>query len=155
MPMIILSMNTGVRRGELLRLERGHINLEQATLFVEKSKNSLARHIPLNKTVLNVLKIWLQQTSHIESAYLFSSPLDPKKSISSIKKSWMKLVKEDAKIQNLRWHDLRHDFASKLVMKDVSLYAVQKLLGHKRIDQTVKYAHLAPDYIAESVGRLD
>ncbi|WP_423062682.1 tyrosine-type recombinase/integrase [Candidiatus Paracoxiella cheracis] len=61
----------------------------------------------------------------------------------------------DAGIKNLRWHDLRHDFASNLVMKEVSLYAVQKLLGHKKIDQTMKYAHLAPDFIAESVRRLD
>lgn len=155
MPMVILALNTGVRRGELLRLKRTHINLEKATLFVEKSKNYLARYVPLNKTAVNAISIWLQQTSNLNSLYLFPSPFDSAKPIGEIKKAWGKLVKENANIQNLRWHDLRHDFASNLVMEEVSLYAVQKLMGHKKIDQTMKYAHLAPEYIAESVGRLD
>lgn len=155
LPMITITLNTGVRRIELFQLKREHINLEQGTLFVEKSKNYLARHIPLNKTAVKTLKIWIKQTACMDSDYLFPSPLDPKKPMGSVKKAWMNLIRERAKIKNFHWHDLRHDFASHLVMKEVSLYAVQKLMGHQKIDQTMKYAHLAPDFIAESVGRLD
>ena len=155
MPMIIVSLNTGTRQGELLALKRSHINLEQGTLFVEKSKNYLARHIPLNKKASNALRIWLAQTKKLNSEYLFPSPHNSSKPISTINSAWRTLIRAKAKIDNFRWHDLRHDFASNLVMKGVSLYAVQKLMGHKRIDQTMKYAHLAPEYIAESVGRLD
>jgi len=154
LPMVILALNTGVRKGELRSLKRSHINLKQNTLFVEKSKNYLARYVPLNNKATSMLETWMRQTERLNSSYLFPSPSDPSKSITTIKKAWAKVV-SDAGIENLRWHDLRHDFASNLVMKEVSLYAVQKLLGHKKIDQTMKYAHLAPDFIAESVRRLD
>lgn len=154
LPMVILALNTGVRKGELLNLKRSHINLKQGTLFVEKSKNYLARYVPLNNKATSMLETWMRQTESLQSPCLFPSPTDPSKPITNIKKAWTKVV-NDAGIENLRWHDLRHDFASNLVMKEVSLYAVQKLLGHKKIDQTMKYAHLAPDFIAESVRRLD
>ena len=152
--MVILALNTGIRKGELLHLKRSHINLKQNTLFVEKSKNYLARYVPLNNKASGMLETWMRQTEGLNSPYLFPSPSDANKPITSMKKAWTKVV-NDAGIKNLRWHDLRHDFASNLVMKEVSLYAVQKLLGHKKLDQTMKYAHLAPDFIAESVKRLD
>ena len=61
MPMIILTLNTGLRRGELFRLKREHIKLgQQPTLFVEKSKNYLARHVPLNQTAVEMLTVWLK-----------------------------------------------------------------------------------------------
>ena len=101
-----------------------------------------------------MLKTWMRQIKNPSNPYLFPSPIVPSKPITSIKKAWNKVV-SDAGIKNLRWHDLRHDFASKLVMKGVSLYTVQRLLGHKNTEQTMKYAHLAADYIAESVRRLD
>lgn len=154
LPMIILSLNTGIRKSELFRIKRQHINLAQNTVFIEKSKNYLARYVPLNKTARNMLVIWLAQTNRLQSPWLFPSPYDPNKAITCVYKAWVKVLR-DSNIMNFRWHDMRHDFASNLVMKGVSLYAVQKLLGHKKIDQTMKYAHLAPDYIAESVGRLD
>ncbi|MCX7125422.1 MAG: site-specific integrase [Gammaproteobacteria bacterium] len=154
LPMVILALNTGIRKGELLHLKRSHINLKQGTLFVEKSKNYLARYVPLNKKASSMLETWMHQTENSNSPYLFPSPADANKPITTMKKAWTKVV-SDAGIENLRWHDLRHDFASNLVMKEVGLYVVQKLLGHKKIDQTMKYAHLAPDFIAESVKRLN
>jgi integrase len=154
LPMFILALNTGIRKGELLQLTRSDINLKKGTLFVAKSKNYLSRYVPLNKTASGALQTWMNQTDYMNSKYLFVSPLNPSKPITSIQKAWRKAVDESG-ISNLRWHDLRHDFASNLVMKDVSLYAVQKLLGHKKIDQTMKYAHLAADFIAESVAKLD
>tara|TARA_R110000868_G_scaffold144960_1_gene364466 strand:- start:10950 stop:12170 length:1221 start_codon:yes stop_codon:yes gene_type:complete len=154
-PMIIIALNTGVRRSELLNLKRQDINLEQGTLFVEKSKNYLARHIPLNKAAKQALAQWLKPTQRMNSRYVFPNLSQPEKPLKSVKKAWTKIIKEDAGIEDFRWHDLRHDFASRLVMKNVSLYVVQKLLGHRKIEQTMKYAHLAPEFIAESVGRLD
>jgi site-specific recombinase XerD len=59
-----------------------------------------------------------------------------------------------AEIQNFRWHDLRHTFASRLVMKGVPLYTVQGLLGHSTAEMTRRYAHLAPEYMANSVNLL-
>ncbi len=59
-----------------------------------------------------------------------------------------------AQIEDFRWHDLRHTFASRLVMTGVDLRTVQELLGHKTIDMTVRYSHLAPTHVQEAVERL-
>jgi site-specific recombinase XerD len=63
-------------------------------------------------------------------------------SINNVKKSWTNLLKE-AGIENFRWHDMRHDFASQLVMKGVDLNTVRELMGHADMKMTMRYAHLA------------
>jgi site-specific recombinase XerD len=60
-----------------------------------------------------------------------------------------------AKIQDFHWHDLRHTFASRLAMRGVDLRAIAELMGHKTIQMTMRYAHLAPGYLADAVRTLD
>ena len=60
----------------------------------------------------------------------------------------------EAGIENLHWHDLRHTFASRLVMKGVDLRTVQELMGHKTIAMTLRYSHLSPAHQLEAVQRL-
>ena len=74
--------------------------------------------------------------------------------IRDIKNGWQTAVKR-AGITNFRWHDLRHCFASWLVMKGVDLEVVQKLLGHRNIRMTQRYAHLSPQYLSQQVKVLD
>jgi site-specific recombinase XerD len=63
-------------------------------------------------------------------------------------------VLKDAKIEKFRWHDMRHDFASKLVMNGVPLNTVRDLCGHADLGTTLRYAHLAPEHKAEAVAQL-
>jgi len=69
-------------------------------------------------------------------------------------REWFNRVLDEAKVQNFRWHDLRHTFASRLVMAGAPLRAVQVLLGHKRIETTLRYSHLGEAHLREALERL-
>jgi len=95
---------------------------------------------------LEILVNWKQQTSSI--GFVFPSKDGTR--LDNVKKSWDGLLTL-AKIEGFRWHDLRHTFASKLVMAGVPLNTVRELLGHSDLAMTLRYAHLAPDSKAAAV----
>lgn len=70
----------------------------------------------------------------------------------NLHKSWRKILRH-ADIQKFRWHDLRHTFASRLVMKSVDFNTVRELLGHSELKMTLRYAHLAPEHKAVAVEK--
>lgn len=84
---------------------------------------------------------------------LIFSNITTGEAFTHVKKSWAGLL-DDANIKNFRWHDMRHHFASKLVMAGVDLNTVRELLGHADIKMTLRYAHLAPEHKAKAVEKL-
>ena len=149
--MVVLSLNTGLRRGEVFSLTWHCVNFQTKTLTVEgvTAKSGQTRHIPLNAEALNVLRQWRNQTK--AEGLVF--PGKHGNRLDNVRKSWAGLLK-NASITGFRWHDLRHDFASKLVMAGVPLNTVRDLLGHADLATTLRYAHFAPDYRAQAVGML-
>lgn len=147
-PMVLLSLNTGMRRGEVFNLRWQDVNLTGKVLTVagEGAKSSETRHIPLNAEALVTLRAWKEQTSG--TSYVF--PGAEGKPMTDVKTAWLELLK-NAGIVGFRWHDMRHDFASRLVMAGVPLNTVRDLLGHADIKMTLRYAHLAPDSKAAAV----
>jgi integrase len=145
MPMALLAINTGLRRGELTQLTWADIDLQGKRLTVRAgyAKSGKARHMPLNSEAMAVLKKYRKQ--HSGSGRLFD--------VTSVTKSWRTLM-ADAKISDFRFHDLRHTFASKLVMAGVDLNTVRELMGHGDIKMTLRYAHLAPEHKAAAVEML-
>lgn len=147
-PMVLISLNTGMRRGELFDLEWSAVNFNTKTITVAgaTTKTSDTRHIPMNKETVGVLEAWKKQVS--KSAYVF--PGQGGGRFEDVKSAWLKLL-ERAQIGEFRWHDMRHDFASRLVMAGVPLNTVRDLLGHADIKMTLRYAHLAPGTKAAAV----
>ncbi|MGV8922338.1 MAG: site-specific integrase [Thermomonas sp.] len=145
-PVVVLALNTGMRKGELATLEWSGVNFaaELVTVRASYSKSGEARHIPLNTEALEVLR-GLRATRKGSGA-IFGS--------KSFTKAW-KGVLAAAGITDFRFHDLRHTFASNLVMAGVALNTVRELLGHSDIEMTIRYAHLARSHKLEAVNRLN
>jgi len=144
-PMVLLSMNTGMRRGELRKICWGDVNVQEAMLTIRGgyAKSGQTRYLPLNAEALDVLRRWRDQSAGTDAIF----------PILRVDKSW-KAVLKTAKIERFRWHDLRHHFASRLVQHGVDLNTVRELLGHADIKMTIRYSHLAPGDKAAAVARL-
>lgn len=151
MPLVLIALNTGLRRGELFSLEWENVNLatKMLTVTAGNAKSRKARHIPLNAEALKILKRWKKQGDG--EGLVFPGAAGER--MTNINKSWDGLVTE-AKLPDFRFHDLRHDFASKLVMAGVDLNTVRELLGHADIAMTLRYSHLAPAKLAAAVAML-
>jgi integrase len=152
-PIVLVALNTGLRRGEIFKLEWPDINFKKRLLTVkgEGAKSGNTRHIPMNDEAFAALVGWRNQTE--ANGLVFSSPVTGEE-LNNIKKSWAMVI-SSAGIKNFRFHDLRHTFASKLVMAGVDLNTVRELLGHASIEMTLRYAHLAPEHKANAVALLN
>lgn len=150
-PMILLSLNTGMRQGEIFSMRWENINFEHAMLTIEGAyaKSGKTRHIPLNTEALQTLKSWREQSDNTELVF---ANKDGQK-FDNVNKAWRGIL-TSAKITNFRWHDMRHHFASRLVMASVDLNTVRELLGHSDMSMTLRYAHLAPEHKAQAVQKL-
>ncbi len=153
MPMVLISLNTGMRRGELFSLKWEHVDFElkQVSITAENAKSRKFRHIPLNTEALETFKNLFG--AGIESQkYVFHK--NDNKPFKDVKSAWASLVKE-ANISNFRWHDMRHHFASRLAMAGIDLNTVRELLGHSSYEMTLRYAHLSAGHKADAVACLN
>tara|TARA_R110001592_G_scaffold250113_1_gene512678 strand:- start:2161 stop:2991 length:831 start_codon:yes stop_codon:yes gene_type:complete len=154
-PIVMLALNTGMRRGELFNLEWSDCDLESTspvlTVRGAGAKSGKTRHIPLNKKAKNLLLKWRAQSA--SDGLVFVSPKTSGR-FDNITKSWKALM-TDAKLEDFRFHDTRHHFASMLVQQGADLNVVRELLGHADLTLTLRYAHLAPKNAAAAVALLD
>ncbi len=150
-PIVITALNTGMRKGEILKLKWDtHIDLKHGFILLDKTKNGERREIPINSTLRSTLQ---GLTRRLDVPYVFYDPTSGKP-YQDVKRSFGSALRR-AKIQDFHFHDLRHTFASHLVMAGVDLTSVSRLLGHKDIKMTLRYSHLAPAHLANAVNVLD
>ncbi|MFZ1623540.1 MAG: integrase [Gammaproteobacteria bacterium] len=148
-PAVLVSLNTGLRRGELLSLHWSDISFRHALLSIHaaSAKTGQTRHLPLNAEAIAVLQRWRDQSA----AKNLADRIFPV--TTSFKTAWSAVLKT-AEIERFRWHDLRHHFASRLVQVGVNLNTVRELLGHGSLATTLRYAHLGPDQKRQAVELL-
>jgi integrase/recombinase XerD len=141
---IVLAMETGMRKGEIFGLERPRVVFSRGVIQLEMTKNGTRREIPMRQAVYDVLSEVLAALPTSETR-LFRG---------SIRKAFESAL-ERAQIEDFRFHDLRHTFASWFMMRGGSIYALQQILGHKDIKQTMRYAHLAPDHLRSEMIKTE
>jgi integrase len=151
---VATALNTGMRLGEITALEWKDIDFKRGILRVDNkedhhTKNYEPRTIPMNDQLIEVLS---KHPRRLDSPYVFARKGGEK--FRKMRRSFENAVKR-AGIPHVRFHDLRHTFASHLVMGGVDIRTVQELLGHKDIRVTMRYAHLAPDHMKNAVRVLD
>jgi integrase len=151
-PIVLVAMNTGLRRSELFHLQWVHIDLGAKWLTVDgaNSKNGQTRRIPLNAEAHSTLLTWRKQSKDEEPRVFPGVGGDRLKRVD---RAWRGL-RTKAELKNFRFHDLRHHFASRLVQSGVPLNTVRELLGHADTTMVLRYAHLSPDHLSEAVEKV-
>lgn len=154
LPLVLVALNTGLRRSELLGLTWGAVNLSEKLLTVvaATAKSGHTRRVPLNAEAFAVLTAWHRRQGKPKGdAFVF--PGASGKQMKRIDTAWAALTKA-AGLKDFRLHDCRHHFASKLVQAGVDLYTVKELLGHSEIAMSERYSHLAPGNLRAAVERV-
>jgi len=151
-PLVTIALGTGLRRSEQFNLRWQHVDFNSNVLTIPRTKAGRVRHVPMNSIVRTLLR---GMPSRLKSGWVFPSaaadtPLDSQNFMNRI---FTPAVKR-ARIQDFHWHDLRHTFASRLVMKSVDIRTVQELLGHADIRMTLRYSHLSPAHLLDAVEKL-
>ena len=136
-----------MRKSELLNLKWDQVNFEQGFITLTDTKNNERRDIPMNETVMATLK-------GIARVGDFVFPNGNGRTFANVRKSFDTAVRK-SKIEDFRFHDLRHTFASTLIMEGVDIMTVKELMGHKDLTMTLRYSHLAPNHKTKAINILD
>jgi len=152
----LMALNTGLRWGELAALQWDRVDLNRNIIIVsrtvsqktgeirETTKGRRIRHVGINSCLKPEL---VAQSVERRGSLVFGQnnrTLNP----HNFKRDHFERDMKEAEVKRIRWHDLRHTFASHFVMRGGSLYDLQKLLGHRDLRTTERYAHLMPEHVA-------
>jgi integrase len=161
--MVATSIYAGLRKGELMGLRWIDVNLDGGLLTVARSytlapKSGKPRHVPINPELAVILRRWREQCPTTDEGLVFP--------LFDVIGGWrMGFRRETLHLHHYLkaagchvpakpWHALRHTFASHFMMAGGNILTLQKLLGHASVEQTMCYAHLAPDFMRAEVARM-
>jgi integrase len=125
------------------------VDLKHGFILLDIMKNGERREIPINQPLRDTLEGLVRR---VNSPYVFTD--SDGKRFQDVKTAFHSACRR-AGIKDLRFHDLRHTFASHVVMQGVDLTSVKELLGHKTLTMTLRYAHLAPSHKVKAVAPLE
>ena len=146
--LVLMAITTGARRGELLNLRWIDIDFERQTAYVLTSKNDESKVLPLTDGVIEEI----QKFNLNDSSLLFCSEIKPDKPYIFFKQ-WNR-ARNEAKLIDFRFHDLRHTTASYLAQNGATLLEIADVLGHKQIEVTKRYAHLCIEHKSNLINRV-
>lgn len=143
--LVLMALSTGMRRGELIGLQWTDIDFDRGVIKLEVTKSGRRREIPFNGQLRLVLEARRQHTGHVHNHGRWDS----------FRHQWERAVEAAKLDQPLRFHDLRHTFASWAVQAGRPLLEIKEILGHQSLVMTMRYAHLSPDNARAAVAAVD
>ena len=150
---IVFAINTGMRQSEILDLKWQQIDMSRRTLTIFEQKNHSTDTLPLNETVMDVLRERYRSDVDL-SSYVFPNTMYNRKGNRLLLKAFY-VALEKSGVRNFRFHDLRHTFATRLIRNGVDLYAVQKLGRWKTVTMVQRYAHHQPETLRSAIEVMD
>ncbi|MFC1629057.1 tyrosine-type recombinase/integrase [Gemmatimonadota bacterium] len=150
--LVVLAANTGIRRGELMTLRWEDVDFDNAQLVIRavNSKTAESRVVPLNLDVIDSLRSL--DPKPVGQVVPFKN--FPRQQWDEVRANlgWDRI--ETPRLKGWRWHDFRHDAASRMAMADVPLSKIGKILGHKSLVTTQRYAHMSDKSLHDAVDRI-
>jgi integrase len=143
-PVVVLALNSGMRKSEILKLKWDDVDLFKETIRVQNTKSKKARILPMNDTAKRVFRYLKESRNGDEKVFPFKNI-----------RSAFEGARERAGVPELRFHDLRHTYATRLVESGCDIVLIQKLLGHSTLLVTQRYTHACENRMREAVKRLD
>jgi len=151
-PAVLLAMSTGMRRGEQFSLTWKDVDLQTGRIILTDTKNGETRVAIATGPALTELQK-LAKVRRIDTPLIF-----PAKAKRTTKPVCLDRPFRDAKavaeVENFRWHDLRHCFASELAMSGATLSELAEAMGHKTLDMVKRYSHLTEGHISGVIERM-
>ena len=142
------ALHTGMRKSEMLNLKWSQIRNDH--IYLTKTKSKISRQIPINNDLAALFK-QIRQRQHLTSEYIFTYQ---GRRIESVKTAFLAALRR-AGIEDFRFHDLRHSFASWFIMRGGDLKSLQEILGHRDIATTMRYSHLSQAHKAQAINLLN
>jgi len=149
---VVIALSTGARQGEILNLRWNNVDLKRRAITFVETKNDEIRSVPLQGFAYELLKE-RNKNKRSDTNLIFPSNIDPQKPISI--NSVFRKAAEKAKLDDFRFHDLRHSAASYLAMNGASLVEIAEILGHKTLQMVKRYAHLTEQHTADVVASMN
>lgn len=148
---IVFAINTGLREQEQCELLWSDVKTDVRKIIVRKAKSKRERAVDYGETVAKILE---GLPRFIGSPYAFTNP-ETRTKYRGFNNWGFDKAKERSGVENLRWHDLRHTYGSRLAQMGRHLKEIQELMGHASLDMVLRYAHLAPDNRRDAARALD
>lgn len=145
---VIVALNTGLRRGEIFNLKWFDLDFGRAMILVQESKSGKKRFVPMNDTV-RMLFSRLDKTSE----FVFPSPKSGGR-LDNVKRSFTRAIKV-AGVRDFHFHDLRHTAATRMADAGADAFTLMKILGHSDIRMTARYTHATDGALRRAVEKLD
>ncbi len=150
-PIVVLALSTGMRQGEILGLAWDMVDIKSGRITLHDTKNNESRGVPVTGIALDLLRNHAK-VRRLDTVLVFpgrkgDKPVD-------IRSAWLTAL-YNAKIEDFRFHDLRHTAASYLAMSGATLAEIAEILGHKTLAMVKRYSHFSTDHVSGVISKLD